>query len=190
MTGAPSHLLSAWMACSSPCFPTPRRKLLLPSCLPRSTLAAPPSFARVMALVAQHAAARQGSANSALYSLAAKQSAGGASVFHDITSGNNSVPRLAGFNATPGYDQATDLGSIDAMVMVKHWSHATATPAFQASRSPNSLSVTAGSNHNASLTVRASGGFDGLLHQWIAEPNFCGVHACDSGCSGIGHKHS
>jgi len=143
-----------------------------------------------MAPIAQHAAARQGNANTALYSLAAKPSAGGASVFHDITSGNNSVPRLAGFNATPGYDQATDLGSIDAMVMVKHWSHATATPAFQASRSPNSLSVTAGSNHNASLTVRASGGFDGLLHQWIAEPNFCGVHACDSGCSGIGHKHS
>jgi subtilase family serine protease len=49
------------------------------------TSGASPSLAGVMALVAQHAAARQGNANTALYSLAAKQSAGGASVFHDIT---------------------------------------------------------------------------------------------------------
>jgi len=28
-------------------------------------------------------------------------------VFHDITSGNNSVPGQTGFNATAGYDQAT-----------------------------------------------------------------------------------
>ena len=64
------------------------------------TSAAAPSFAGVMALVVQHSAARQGNANTTFYSLASKQRAGGASVFHDITSGNNSVPGQAGFTAT------------------------------------------------------------------------------------------
>src|ERR1700740_2598508 len=53
------------------------------------TSAASPSFAGLMALVVQHAAARQGNANTAFYALAGKQRAGGASVFHDITNGNN-----------------------------------------------------------------------------------------------------
>ena len=45
-----------------------------------------------MALVVQHTAAREGNANTMFYPLATKQRAGGASVFHDIISGNNSVP--------------------------------------------------------------------------------------------------
>ncbi len=124
------------------------------------TSAAAPSFAGVMALVVQHAAARQGNANTAFYSLANKQRSGGASVFHDITSGNNSVPGLAGFSATAGYDQATGLGSIDATVLVSHWSDATATPAFHASASPSALSVMAGSSNSTTLSVAVSGGFN------------------------------
>jgi hypothetical protein len=76
------------------------------------------------------------------------------------TSGNNSVPGLTGFNAASGYDEATGLGSIDAATLVSHWSDATATPAFHASASPNSLSVTAGSNDSTTLTVTVSGGFN------------------------------
>lgn len=95
------------------------------------TSAASPSFAGVMALVVQHRAARQGNANTAFYSLRTKQRAGGASVFHDIAGGNNSVPGQAGFGATTGYDQATGLGSIDASVLVNHWSDATEAPALQ-----------------------------------------------------------
>ncbi len=74
----------------------------------------------------QHRAARQGNANSAFYSLRTKQRAGGASVFHDIAGGNNSVPGQTGFSATTGYDQATGLGSIDASVLVNHWIDASA----------------------------------------------------------------
>ncbi|MGB0012727.1 MAG: hypothetical protein WBQ03_14050 [Candidatus Sulfotelmatobacter sp.] len=74
------------------------------------TSAAAPSFAGAMALVVQNAAVRQGSANPVMYSLAGKQRAGGAAVFHDIKSGSNSVPGQAGFIATTGYDQPTDLG--------------------------------------------------------------------------------
>jgi pseudomonalisin len=90
------------------------------------TSAASPSFAGVMALVVQHRAARQGNANTAFYSLRTKQRAGGASVFHDIAGGNNSVPGQIGFSAAAGYDQATGLGSIDASVLVNHWSDASA----------------------------------------------------------------
>lgn len=127
------------------------------------TSAAAPSFAGVMALVVQNAAVRQGSANPVMYSLAGKQRAGGAAVFHDITSGGNSVPGQAGFNATAGYDEATGLGSIDALLLVNHWRDATATPAFHASAAASSLALTAGSNSSTTLTVTVSGGFDAAV---------------------------
>jgi pseudomonalisin len=127
------------------------------------TSASAPSFAAVMALVLQHTAARQGNANTVFYSLAGKQRAGGAPVFHDIIKGSNSVPGLAGFAATAGYDQATGLGSIDGSVLVNHWSDAKVVPAFQANLSASSLSVTAGSNNSIKLNVTVSGGFDAAV---------------------------
>jgi pseudomonalisin len=127
------------------------------------TSAAAPAFAGVMALVVQNAAARQGSANPVLYSLASKQRAGGAAAFHDITSGNNSVPGQSGFNAIAGYDEATGLGSIDGLILVSHWHDATATPVFHTSASPSLIAVTAGSNISATLTVTVSGGFNAAV---------------------------
>jgi pseudomonalisin len=127
------------------------------------TSAAAPSFAGAMALVVQNSAARQGNANTSFYSLATKQRAGGAAIFHDITSGNNSVPGQTGFNAVAGYDQATGLGSIDAYVMVSHWSDATATSGFHVTASSNSPTVTAGANSRITLTVTVSGGFNAAV---------------------------
>jgi pseudomonalisin len=127
------------------------------------TSAASPSFAGVMALVVQDAAARQGNANTVFYSLASKQRAGGASVFHDTTSGNNSVPGQAGFNATVGYDQATGLGSVDASVLVEHWRDGIVPPAFHAAASASSLMVRAGSNNSMTLTVTISGSFNAAV---------------------------
>ncbi|MGB6404312.1 MAG: S53 family peptidase [Candidatus Sulfotelmatobacter sp.] len=127
------------------------------------TSAASPSFAGVMALVVENTSSRQGNANVAFYSLASKQRAGGAAVFHAITIGNNSVPGQAGFNATVGYDQATGLGSIDAAVLVNHWADATAAPAFHAAVSANSVSVTDGSNESVTLGVTVSGGFNAAV---------------------------
>jgi Pro-kumamolisin, activation domain/Bacterial Ig-like domain (group 3) len=60
------------------------------------------------------------------------------SVFHDITSGNNSVPcsqgtlncpngGSVGFNAGTGYDQASGIGSFDAANLVNGWSSVTPT---------------------------------------------------------------
>jgi pseudomonalisin len=127
------------------------------------TSAAAPSFAGVMALVVENTTARQGNANVVFYSLASKQRAGGASVFHAITIGNNSVPGQAGFNATAGYDQATGLGSIDGSVLVDHWAGATTPPSFHATVSASSLSVNGGSNKSVTLNVTVSGGLNAAV---------------------------
>jgi pseudomonalisin len=127
------------------------------------TSAAAPSFAGVMALVVENTTARQGNANVVFYSLASKQRAGGASVFHAITIGNNSVPGQAGFNATAGYDQATGLGSIDGSVLVDHWAGATTPPSFHAAVSASSLSVNGGSNKSVTLNVTVSGGLNAAV---------------------------
>jgi subtilase family serine protease len=92
------------------------------------TSAASPSFAGLMALVNQQTTSRQGNANTNLYRLASIQASGGLSYFHDITHGNNTVPGLAGFSAEPGYDQATGLGSVDAAILVNHWTDSSSAP--------------------------------------------------------------
>ncbi|HZZ17708.1 MAG TPA: S53 family peptidase [Candidatus Sulfotelmatobacter sp.] len=127
------------------------------------TSAASPSFAGVMALVVQATAARHGNANTAFYPLASKQRAGGASVFHDIVTGNNTVPGQTGFASTTGFDEATGLGSIDASVLVSHWNDALIAPAFQAALSANSLSVVAGGNNSVNFNVTVSGGFNAAV---------------------------
>src|SRR5262249_16122557 len=88
------------------------------------TSASTPSLAGIAALVIQQQAGRVGSFNPILYGLSARQAAGGAAVFHAITSGNNSVPGQTGFSASAGdpvYNQATGLGSLDAGMLLAHW---------------------------------------------------------------------
>ena len=128
------------------------------------TSAAAPSFAGLMALVVQKTGQRQGNANVRLYQLASSQYAsGGASVFHDVTAGNNSVPGVAGFSAVAGYDQATGLGSVDANVMLGNWAgSAVTTPDFAlAGIAP--LTVTTGSSATAPVQVSVSGGFNSAV---------------------------
>ncbi len=124
------------------------------------TSAASPSFAGLMALVVQNAGARQGNANTAFYALASKQASGGAPVFHDTTSGTNSVPGLTGFSAGAGYDRASGLGSVDAGVMVNHWSDATVTPAFHSALATGTIMVIAGTSTSTNLNTTVSGGFN------------------------------
>jgi pseudomonalisin len=86
------------------------------------TSAASPAFAGLAALLVQKAGHRQGNLNVGLYALGASQyGAGGAAVFHDITSGNNTVPGLSGFPAGTGYDQSTGLGSLDTPTWFANW---------------------------------------------------------------------
>ena len=98
------------------------------------TSASSPAFAGVMAIVNQ-AAGRQGLANYKLYELAQNASAFCDSnsrsnptvaapsncIFNDVTSGNNSVPGLVGFNAGPAFDLVSGLGSVNASNLVNAW---------------------------------------------------------------------
>jgi pseudomonalisin len=128
------------------------------------TSVAAPSFAGLLALALQKTGARQGNVNPTLYSLAAKQASGGSSVFHDIATGNNSVPGVAGFNAGVGYDLATGLGSVDAALLVNHWSDAAVpTPGFQVTGNPSSVSLAQGSSANVTLSTALSGGFSSAI---------------------------
>ncbi len=124
------------------------------------TSAASPSFAGLMALVAQKMGARQGNANTAFYSLANNQRFGGAAVFHDVKAGNNSVPGVTGFSAVAGYDQATGLGSVDASVLVNHWKDAAGAAAIHLSLSSSAVSIArGGASEKATARVSLSGGF-------------------------------
>ncbi len=86
------------------------------------TSAASPSWASTMALVVKKKGARQGNANTRLYALGkAQYNSGGTAVFHDVKTGNNTVPGVSGFSATTGYDLATGLGSVNVYTLVTHF---------------------------------------------------------------------
>jgi len=90
-----------------------------------------PAFAGMLALLTHKlgASTRLGQANWILYKLVQTTP----SVFHSVTSGNNSVycksgtpdcganNFLTGYNAQANYNLATGLGSVDATMLVNHW---------------------------------------------------------------------
>ncbi len=101
-----------------------------------------PTMAGILALVEQHlgvgstAATGLGNINYVLYGLANGPTY--SSIFHDITSGSNSVPcsqgtancnngGAIGFSAATGYDQASGLGSVDVAKLISSWSSAVPT---------------------------------------------------------------
>jgi subtilase family serine protease len=101
-----------------------------------------PITAGILALVEQHlgigtsAATGLGDINSVLYGLANGPSY--SSIFHDVTSGNISIPcspgtpncpngGSIGFAAGNGYDQASGLGSFNVAALIGSWSSATPT---------------------------------------------------------------
>ena len=123
------------------------------------TSASSPSFAGLMALVAQKTGQRQGNADTRFYQLAnAQYGAGGVSVFHDTTAGNNSVPGVTGYSAGTGYDLATGLGSVDANALVANW-----TPDFVIGASPNALSIPQGSTGTSTIQTSVLGDFNSAV---------------------------
>jgi len=130
------------------------------------TSASTPAFASLMALIDQRNG-RVGNPNVKLYALAASNQA--SSIFHDVTTGSNSVPctanspncvngRLTGFNATVGYDLASGWGSVDATALVNAWSNAP-VPLSLTSLSPNPIS---GSTAAQTLTINGTGFVSGM----------------------------
>jgi hypothetical protein len=130
------------------------------------TSAAAPTFAAILALIAQKTNSRQGQANFVLYPLAAAQNAANCSstsppqsqcIFNDITVGNNNVPGQTGFSATPGYDLATGWGSVNAANLAANWQNIT----FRSTLTTLQLSssnLTHGQSVTASVTVAPSVG--------------------------------
>ena len=126
------------------------------------TSAASPSFAGIMALVVQKTGSAQGNANNVLYSMANTQFAGGAAVFNDVTSGNNSVPGVAGFSAGAGYDQTTGWGSVNAANLVNTWNNN--SPDFGLVVSPTSQTVVQGNSAVYSATITALNNYTGTIN--------------------------
>jgi pseudomonalisin len=127
------------------------------------TSASSPSFAGLMALVVQKTGSRQGNANTRIYQMAnAQYASGGTVIFHDTTSGNNSVPGVTGYSCTTGYDLVTGVGSVDAAAFVNNFG-GSATPDFTLSASPTSVSVVQGGSGTSTITTAVSGGFSNAI---------------------------
>jgi len=126
-----------------------------------------PAFAGVMALVVQ-GAGRQGNANPALYRLGSAQYRGtGRAVFHDITAGASCVPGTQGYDARPGYDLATGLGSVDAEALVGAWSASTGANVDAVIRQPGSdQTVASGASVRFQGSARASDPAAALGYAW------------------------
>ena len=133
------------------------------------TSAAAPAFAGVLALVKSATGQRQGQADHVLYNLARTHPA----VFHDIVSGNISVPCVAaspncaknragyyfesGFDAGAGYDLATGLGSIDTALLIANWANAGLT-ATTTTLTATPISIVHGTPVTMDATVTGAGG--------------------------------
>jgi uncharacterized protein (TIGR03437 family) len=133
------------------------------------TSAPTPSFAGIVALLNQYlvstgAQAQPGSGNinPALYRLAQSTT----NVFHDITTGNNIVPCAAsspnckngsmGYQAGPGYDLVTGLGSVDGYQLATQWNN----PAGRTitTLTADSTAVTVNGAVKLTATVKAAAG--------------------------------
>jgi hypothetical protein len=130
------------------------------------TSASSPTFAAILALIAQQTNSRQGQANFVLYPLAASQNAANCNssagpqaqcIFNDITVGNNNVPGQTGNPATVGYDLATGWGSVNAANLAANWQNVTlrsTTTTLQLS----SANVTHGQPVTVTATVAPAAG--------------------------------
>ena len=131
------------------------------------TSAASPSFAGVMALIVETEGGNgQGNANAGLYPLANA----GQNPFHATSSGNNSVPGVAGFTASGGdYNLATGLGSVDGALLVNAWSaqagggSQAVAPVLTLTSSLASVAVVRGAIAAMSWSVGTGGSFNGPI---------------------------
>jgi len=167
------------------------------------TSTAAPAFAGILAMVEQKTGSRLGQAAQELYALYNGSHA--ASVFHDVTVGNNSVPCVSGtpncaldsesdyfetgYNALTGYDLASGLGSVDATQLVNYWNSSigTAAATVTVNVTPNpatiaqSLTVTisvSGSSGTPTGTVVLTSGTFNPGAQTLATSGTCTAASC------------
>jgi hypothetical protein len=134
------------------------------------TSASAPAMAGIMALVNQKYG-RQGQADFVIYPLASQKP----SAVHDVTFGSNNVNCFQGsfdcsldtngdglytlqkYDAAPGYDLASGLGSVDANVLVSNWNSITFLPTTT-TLSLSSTKITHGTPITATSSVTPSSG--------------------------------
>jgi hypothetical protein len=140
------------------------------------TSAAAPAFAGMLALVKQKTGTRLGQADYVLYNLAKTAYS---SVFHDVTTGDNSVfctlnspdcqiinasiyeYYLSGYNAGTGYDVASGLGSVNVGNLVSSWSGtslATTSSTLQLDGSNTGITITHGQSVSVNASITSSSG--------------------------------
>ena len=147
------------------------------------TSASAPSFAGMMALVVEKTGSRQGNANYVLYNLAAQPGASctsavnppAACIFNDVVVGTIAMPCvpntrgcgqpgaqgigvLSGYAATPNYDLATGLGSVNATSLVSNWASASSTleaDNVTLSLTPTPVNIMHGAPVNVNISVAA-----------------------------------
>ena len=146
-----------------------------------------PIFAGLMAVLnqAKHGTG-QGAINATVYGLAAN-SATAATVFHDITTGNNDCSNLSGqctsgltmYQAGTGFDEATGLGSIDFGNLLAAWpaSAASALTGTSTVLSAATLTPASGASDAITINVNATDGgtATGTVQVYLANeqaPNF------------------
>ena len=117
------------------------------------TSASSPAFAGIMALAVQKTGSRAGECECVLLPPRAVAIAWSIRqffpVFHDVTTGNNTVPGVTGFSAGVYYDLATGLGSVDAAALV------------------NSFTVSSGVVANFSFTPPSPSAGQTVLHRHL-----------------------
>jgi len=123
------------------------------------TSLAAPSWASIQALVNQQNALVGGAGipNPTYYALAA----GSKSPFHDITQGDTKVPdpdgQLVGYAATPGFDLATGLGSVDVNKLATNWMPPTGAGNATVALTASGSTITHGDPLTANVSVTSSG---------------------------------
>lgn len=133
------------------------------------TSAAAPLFAGIVTLLNHYQVAHglqktagMGNVNPRLYAMAGSVP----NAFHDVTTGNNAVdpcppkaktctPTPIGYNAGPGYDLATGLGSVDAFNLITGWGQAATKSAITLTLAASPLSIAA--TGSTLLTATLSG---------------------------------
>jgi hypothetical protein len=134
------------------------------------TSAATPAFAGMLALVEEKTGGRLGLAAKELYDLYNGSHA--SAIFHDITSGNISVPCasgspncatnaagnlfLTGYNASTGYDLATGMGSIDATQLITYWGTAIGNQSTTVSVQPSPSTIAQSAPMTVVVSVKGS----------------------------------
>jgi subtilase family serine protease len=144
-----------------------------------------PTFAAVVAMINQATSSHgQGNVNPTIYAIA--NSSAYASVFHDITSGNNIVPCGAGtpncpttgtmqygYSAGTGYDLVTGWGTIDVNKLIGAWSSGNPTTADFAmfGTTSGTTFATAGGTASSTITIDGRNGFSGAVALTCTAPS-------------------